>query len=83
MAQKHWTHGTDRTRYTVKLAEQALRIQRLLIAQKIDGLAGMVAMHAPALAEHPDGRVVLQQVHAALKQSQVALRQSRAALRSK
>jgi len=70
MAQKHWTHGTNRTRYTVKLAEQALRIQRLLIAQKIEGLAGMVAMHAPTLK---DTRV-LQQVQEALHQSRLALR---------
>lgn len=74
---KRWTQGTDRKRYTVKLAEQALRIQRLLVAQKIDNIAGLVGMHAPILKDVPGGADVLQRIHEALKQSRAALRKDK------
>jgi len=72
--QRKWTQGTDRNRYTVKLAELALRVQRLSVAQKIDNIAGLVGMHAPTLKDTPGGTDMLQQIQTALKQSRAALK---------
>lgn len=40
----------------IRLAEQALRAQRLALAKKLLDMEGMVRIHTPALSKQPGGK---------------------------
>lgn len=71
---EHWSQLGNDTNYTVKLANIALRTQRLIVAQKIDRLIEMSRIHSRALRRVPGGKRKLQELLDTLKQMKRGLR---------
>ena len=57
-----------------RLSKLVLRAQRLIVAQRLEGLERMVQIHAPALQAHPDGEAQLEQMHRVLAEARSALK---------
>lgn len=57
-----------------RLSKLVLRAQRLVIAQRLEGLERMVQIHVPTLQKHPDGKAQLEQMKNVFSEVRKALK---------
>lgn len=74
MGQWHQIEGVQRL--IQRLAQTAMRTQRLLITQRISQLESMVKIHAPALKKEPDGDEKLRAMYALCDEARKALKET-------
>lgn len=71
----HWQRGTGQSPL-IKLAQLAVRTQRLVVLQRLDQIQTLIHAHAPDIHSAPGGTAALQQATNQLQQARTMLHEA-------